>query len=130
MKAKYVVPFLKAGRLVSVVEPNQSWGWGMVVNFQERKGQRVSRAGLALVAPAPARPLIPFPCHGSQNQPSYYIVDVLLRCATGSEVSATRAWWFFFLFCFPHRSPNPHLVSMCLNCTCAEQRRAVARRRR
>jgi hypothetical protein len=44
MVAKYVVPFLKAGRLVSVVEPNQSWGWGMVVNFQERKGQRrVSR---------------------------------------------------------------------------------------
>lgn len=41
MQPAHAVPFLKAGRLVRVEEPHQAWGWGMVVNFHERKAARV-----------------------------------------------------------------------------------------
>lgn len=57
MSPKNAVPFLRPGRLVKVDEPHRSWGWGVIVNFHRPK---------------------------FNDQP--FIVDVLLHCASGSEV--------------------------------------------
>lgn len=62
----YALPFLQPGRLVRVKHEENDFGWGCVVNFQKRLGER----GKPLPADVPP-----------QQQ---YIVDVLLHIAAGS----------------------------------------------
>ncbi|KAJ4488200.1 rRNA-processing arch domain-containing protein [Lentinula aciculospora] len=66
----YALPFLKSGRLVKVKHGNLDFGWGLVINFNKRlppKNQPMLKADI--------------PPH------EQYVVDVLLNCAAGGNVS-------------------------------------------
>ncbi|THU90410.1 antiviral helicase [Dendrothele bispora CBS 962.96] len=64
----YSLPFLNAGRLVKVKYDKLDFGWGVVINFQKRLPPKNQ--------PTPEK----LPPH------EQYIVDVLLNCATGSNL--------------------------------------------
>lgn len=68
----YALPFLQPGRLVRVKHDDLDFGWGCVVNFQRRLGEK----GKPLPADVPAQ--------------QSYIVDVLLHIAAGSAPSSKR----------------------------------------
>ncbi|KAJ1969714.1 ATP-dependent RNA helicase mtr4 [Dispira parvispora] len=79
MHPKYSLPFMQNGRLVYVKTETKDFGWGAVVNFHKR-ALPSQRAG-----PRPAQP--------DWNGPEaakYYIVDVLIKCATGTTVDSTE----------------------------------------
>ncbi|CDZ97689.1 antiviral helicase [Phaffia rhodozyma] len=71
----YSLPFLQAGRLVTVRHDNVDFGWGIVVNFSKRQTPKGKE-------PAP---------DAADTPQSHYIVDVLLNCVTGSVVSKDRS---------------------------------------
>lgn len=62
----YCLPFLQPGRLVQIKYLDHDFGWGVVVNFKQRK--------------APRNATEEFTPHQS------YVVDVLLKIADGSSV--------------------------------------------
>lgn len=68
----YAVPFLQAGRLVKVRDRDVSWGWGVVVNFSKKrvKSKRGKKAD-----------------GDSANDEQQYVVEVLLKCATGAAAA-------------------------------------------
>jgi ATP-dependent RNA helicase DOB1 len=38
---KYILPFLNPGRLIRVVNKEDDFGWGVVVNFRKRPNQKI-----------------------------------------------------------------------------------------
>ncbi|KZT08888.1 antiviral helicase [Laetiporus sulphureus 93-53] len=67
----YSIPFLQPGRLVKVKHKQDDFDWGVVINYQKRTNQS-------------GRTFEELPAH------EQYIVDVLLTCDDGSEVSKDR----------------------------------------
>jgi ATP-dependent RNA helicase DOB1 len=110
----YSLPFLQAGRLVTVQHNDKDYGWGVVVNFNKRQPPKVR----SLLLSQPSRRALSSRCvilsslatdtthllasslaqagRGAPPVPvdetpqSQYIVDVLLNCASGSVVSKDR----------------------------------------
>ncbi|KAL6058327.1 Exosome RNA helicase MTR4 [Balamuthia mandrillaris] len=58
----HVLPFLQPGRLVHVVDKDEDWGWGVVVNFQKKNSPATKQTQ-------------------AMGSGGNYIVDVLLKCA-------------------------------------------------
>ncbi|KAK0200936.1 rRNA-processing arch domain-containing protein [Desarmillaria ectypa] len=71
----YVLPFLKAGRLVKVKYKTLDFGWGIFINFEKR-------------LPPKNRPM---PKAGEVPPQEQYVLDVLLNCAAGSSISKDRS---------------------------------------
>ncbi|THG94033.1 hypothetical protein EW026_g7353 [Hermanssonia centrifuga] len=69
----YSLPFLQPGRLVKIKYKTLDFGWGVIVNYQKR-------------VPPKNRPV-------PEDIPPHeqYVLDVLLNCATGSNLPKDRA---------------------------------------
>lgn len=70
---QYALPFLQPGRLVRIRHETADFGWGVVVNYQKRRGPRGSEL--------PA---------GTPEQDSY-IVDVLVHADLGASVAKVKS---------------------------------------
>ena len=62
----YSLPYIQPGRFVHIKHKNIDFGWGIVVNYKERKPQKNPQ--------------------GEINDHQKYVVDVLLKLAEGSSV--------------------------------------------
>lgn len=68
----YILPFLNPGRLVEVKDGPQDFGWGVIVNFTKKRVTENSAVAL----------------DGSSFA---YIIDVVLKCATGTGAGLAQA---------------------------------------
>ncbi len=88
----YALPFLNAGRLVEIREGNKDFGWGVVVGYNKIINPKVRTFLLIRCVTCSPYPQGRPPVFTEKDPPQKgYIIDVLVKIASGSSVPRDRS---------------------------------------